>query len=200
MINVALSGTHPPSYYSTSLPKTTGAMKVARKAILRSLNSGQRSEGINEFGPTCIENLEVNGGVFYRFLGADVADDGTSVPGALSALNDVFEEFQERCECFAKKNRKFVRVKDDVHTAIRTAAREQDIKRAALIFVHEISSAIHTIEKRQEASRSKWTGKLGTFIAKLYPVARLSLRLTSAVAEVRTNSESADPRVQTFCP
>ena len=66
----------------------------------------------------------------------------------------------------------------------RRREKEQDINRSASIFETEISAAFRVMGKNQDLSKSKWVGKLSGFMTKVYPIARLSLRLTSAIVDV----------------
>jgi hypothetical protein len=93
-------------------------------------------------------------------------------------------EFKEHYELFAKRNQTLFRVEDDVHAAIMKAAMNENIKRSAVLFGSEITTTINVLKRKQELSQSKWTGKLGNFLTKFYPVACLSLRLSSVIADV----------------
>jgi len=68
--------------------------------------------------------------------------------------------------------------------AIQKADAGNDIKQSAKIFGDEILRVSRITGDKLETSKAKWTGKVGTFITKLYPVAKLSLKLTSAIAKV----------------
>jgi len=111
-------------------------------------------------------------------------EEGTSVSRAISELNSAVSKFKEHYMQFAKKNSRFLRVDHDVHQAIEKAGGERDIKSSAAIFGKEISATLRATEKKRDLSNSKWVGKLGSFITKLYPVARLSLALAGAAADV----------------
>jgi hypothetical protein len=64
---------------------------------------------------------------------------------------------------------------------------EKDFKRSAQIFGNEITSVLEVTAKKQKLSQSKWTGKLGVFLITLYPIAKISLGIAGAAAEVAAN-------------
>ena len=77
-----------------------------------------------------------------------------------------------------------VDVKDGVEKALQLAGSEKDIKRSAKIFEEQIEVTVLATEKKQETSKAKWTGKVGAFLKKIYPIARISLKLASSAGEV----------------
>ena len=93
-------------------------------------------------------------------------------------------EFQEHYERFATKNHLFMTNRNDVLFAIQTADREHDVRISARIFGNEIVNVLRVAEETQQLSKAKWTGRLGNFLTKLYPLAMFSLRFTSVIAEV----------------
>jgi hypothetical protein len=78
-------------------------------------------------------------------------------------------------------------VQDNLYQALENAGKENDIIQSAEIFATEISAIMGVRERKYGASQSKWTGKFVNFLIKLYPVAKLSLRLTSALADVSSD-------------
>jgi len=111
-------------------------------------------------------------------------DNGTEERNALTELNTAVLEFKEHYELLAKRNEKMVRIDEAAQTAILEATKNADIQSAATFFGSQISAAIRARTMRQETPDSVWSNKLCKFLTKLYPVARLSLGLTSALAEV----------------
>jgi hypothetical protein len=116
----------------------------------------------------------------------DYGNEQPNISRALSELNSAVTEFKHHYEEFSKKDQRFIRVDrySDVQKAIEKAGKEQDINRSASIFETEISAAFRVMGKNQDLSKSKWVGKLSGFMTKVYPIARLSLRLTSAIVDV----------------
>ena len=68
--------------------------------------------------------------------------------------------------------------------ALQVVEAQPDINSAAEIFGKEIRRVLEKAVEKHDRSNKEWTGLVGTFLAKLYPFVKLSLRLTSAVAEV----------------
>jgi len=114
----------------------------------------------------------------------DTGTEERNAVRALTELNTAVLEFKERCELLAKRNQKMVRIDEAAQTAILEATKNADIQSAATFFGSQISAAIRARTMRQETPDSVWSNKLCKFLTKLYPVARLSLGLTSALAEV----------------
>lgn len=99
-------------------------------------------------------------------------------------LRAAVSEFHENYEKFAQKNRKFIRIGEDVWLAFQKAGGQQNVKGSVQVFRAEILSVMRTMERKDHAIKAKWTGRVGNFLTNLYPVARLSLQLTSAISEV----------------
>jgi hypothetical protein len=113
---------------------------------------------------------------------------------ALLELRNAVAEFRENYEMFVRRNQQFLDVNSDIYGPLAKAEKEEDINRSAEIFRNEISITLSTIERKRNLSRAKWTGRLGEFLAKLYPVARFSL----AIVEVSTIDFRLTERVRTL--
>jgi len=127
----------------------------------------------------------------------DFIEEELEPPNILRALSELKKAtlmFQGHYTGFGKKNPLYLQVDDDVCEAIEKAGRENNIKRSAELFGKEISSTIQVTDKKNDLSRAKWHGKLAIFMSKVYPVARLSLRLTSTAAEVLSLSSVLNVR------
>lgn len=153
-------------------------MKTIRKAFGR--KSKQGSSSATEEAAAAIPSASTQDANTLK----DDEEEQSNESKALSELNSAVTKFKNHYGQFAQKNRQFLRVDHDVHQAIEKAGKEQDIKRSAGIFGKEINATLQVTERKRDISNCKWTGKLSNFIIKLYPVARLSLRLTSAIADV----------------
>ena len=103
---------------------------------------------------------------------------------ALSELESAVTEFQKQYLRFLEKNRKYTRIEDAIDLAIQKAKSEKEIKRSAKIFGEEIARVTRIAGDKRVASEMTWRGRVGSFVTKLYPLARLSLRLTGSIAEV----------------
>jgi len=116
-------------------------------------------------------------------VGNPATDEG-NVSRALSELKRVVADFKQNYEQFIKTNPHIVRLEEDLDGAIEKSGTAAGMTKSAQIFQSEISATLSAIEKKQKLAKGKWTGRLGDFLAKLYPVARLSLSLAGAIAEV----------------
>lgn len=112
-----------------------------------------------------------------------------------SELDQAIAEFKKNYQKFAERN-KYLSIKDGVEEALRSAGSEKDIKRSAQIFEVHIDAALQAAEGKQKANKAKWTGKVGGFLKNMYPVARISLQLTSSAAEVCPNVNVLTRRLQ----
>jgi len=101
-----------------------------------------------------------------------------------SELQDAIIKFQKTYEKFSKKNSEYHLVEEDFDQAFEDTGKEPDIRQAAEVFRRKIQSVVQTLEKRKKSAETKWTSRLGGFLIKLYPVARLSLGLTAGIAKV----------------
>lgn len=73
---------------------------------------------------------------------------------------------------------------DHFRFAFNAAQVERDISISSRIFENEITDIIRRMERKSGIKNTKWTATMAKFITKLYPLARFSLRLTSAIADV----------------
>jgi hypothetical protein len=104
---------------------------------------------------------------------------------SITELTDAVAEFRETYQTFAKKNKQFFLIDEDVQAAFRVAQGQDDIRRGAKTFSDGIWEASRAVEKKAKIADGKWTTKLGKLLRKLYPLARLSLGSVSAIGEVR---------------
>lgn len=126
-----------------------------------------------------------------------------SIQRALIALNGAVSQFEEHYRTFAKGH-KYIRIEDKLHSAIQNAALEEDIAQSANIFADQIRATLAVAEIKEDFRKSStgWNHTLYKFLARLYPVARFSLRLTGAFAEVTilTVSTGFNHQGATFMP
>ena len=165
-------------------------MKAITKALTRKLRGKtQRKEDASRLERPILSEPIPHSSQEVVALSTDpiaVVEDGSdrAFSRSLSELTNAMNEFKENYSLFAQKNKQYCKVQGDIQQALDIAGKEKDIKRSAQIFSAEITSTMGAIEKKQELSKSQWTGKFANFVIKLYPVARLSLQLTSAIAGV----------------
>ena len=111
---------------------------------------------------------------------------------SLTELDIAMTEFRQNYELFAKKHPDVFLLDDEFNTAFRSAEATDDIKRSAQIFGDGIWAVLQTIETKKNIGKSAWLTKLGNFLTKVYPVAMLSLNLTTTVAEVSLDHLNSD--------
>lgn len=116
----------------------------------------------------------------------------TRIDLAASELTTVLAEFKCHYEDFASNNQQFVLLADEFNQVFQDADAQCDIKQAAQTLGTGIQNALQIIEKKQKLSGSKWTTKAGSFLTRLYPVARLSLGLAAAIGEVTRPDNMSD--------
>ena len=157
-------------------------MKALKKAFRRKAKADEKSDIVAPVSAIAAitvtnENEQEN---------ASIVQENASIARALSELRTATAIFQDRYIDFVKKNNLYLCVDDDVFKALEKAEKEKDVKRSAELFGKEIKSAVQVRERKKDLSKARWLGKLANFMSKVYPVARLSLRLTSAVSDVAT--------------
>lgn len=81
-------------------------------------------------------------------------------------------------------NSQFLLIDEEFQSTFEEAQKHGDIAGASRVFGLGVWGALGTIEKKKIGGQGKWTTKLGNFINKLYPVARLSLEILQAVGDV----------------
>ena len=68
--------------------------------------------------------------------------------------------------------------------ALQVVEAQPDINSAAEIFGKEIRRVLEKAVEKHHGSKKNWIGLVANFLSKLYPFVKLSLHLTSAIAEV----------------
>jgi hypothetical protein len=112
----------------------------------------------------------------------------------MNELRNATTEFKVNYRRFVEKNEKFITIEDQVNEVIQIAEAENDTRLSAHIFRKGINSTLSLSGRKRQMSKDKWITKVCEFVTKLYPIARLSLRLTSAIADVFIMFECPDPR------
>jgi hypothetical protein len=103
---------------------------------------------------------------------------------SLSELEEAIAVSEKNYEQFIALNRKFVLIGDDFRGAFQNAEAGGDIRKSAQLFGDGVWAALRILERKQKFKQTNWTTRVGTFLTKLYPVARISLGLTVAIADV----------------
>ena len=108
----------------------------------------------------------------------------TRLSRSVVELYSAVETFKKNYEQFASENAKFLLIGDEFQTSFAKATATNDIRRSAEIFGDGVWSTLRSIESKHTAANTKWTSKIGNFLAKLYPVASLTLNLAVAASGV----------------
>lgn len=112
------------------------------------------------------------------------ANEPNRLSECLSDLADAFKTLEKHNKQFISGNPGFVTIKDRFDAALRDADAHPDIRQGSQVLSKGILTALRRLEDEQNTKKDKWTTKVGNFLKKVYPVARVSLSLTSAVAGV----------------
>jgi hypothetical protein len=118
---------------------------------------------------------------------AETVSEQTRISKSQSELAEAISDFKKNYENFAMNNPRFILIDDDLQNAFTTADAGDDVRHSAQLFGSGIKSVLRTIETKNKINESKWTTRVGNFMTKLYPVARLSLSLVEAVGNVLSN-------------
>ena len=148
-------------------------------------------EGLNENENTPNDNSE-----------AKAQHSPPAVSVEESELSKALDELKKNYDKFVNPASKLVQVDAiELTDAIKTADAEIDLRASAQSFQEKVTTVIGRIDERQEIRNAKWTGILSNFLIKFYPLARFSLQLTSAVAQVSTYlTKSAYSQGVSFSP
>jgi len=99
-------------------------------------------------------------------------------------LQKAIVEFKEHYDVFVRKNDLVILDAASFSEAIENADNLHNVQDSSQYFKTEIIKVLDISLAKQTISNGKWLGVIGNFLTKLYPFARLSLRLTSSIAEV----------------
>jgi hypothetical protein len=113
---------------------------------------------------------------------ADVAKVG--LKASQQELQKVILEFTEHYEVFVRKNDFVILDPASFSEAIENADKLHNVHDSARYFKTEIMKVLDISLEKRKTSEGKWPGVIGNFLTKLYPFTRLSLVLTSSIAEV----------------
>jgi hypothetical protein len=95
-------------------------------------------------------------------------------------------EFEQNYELFINFNHsrsQFVIMRQQIDTAFQNADTEESIAISARRFSTRLSKVLASIKTKQESNSCKWTIKLVNFVQKIYPLARLTLDMTSSLSQ-----------------
>lgn len=116
-------------------------------------------------------------------LTIDLVDNDTSQPP--SKLDKALVEFKQNYERFAKANKQYLLLDDDLGDVFESLdPKAKNFSIGVKDLQGKLKTTMETIEKKYKCNQATWLGKLGGFVSKFYPIARLSLDLTSTIAGV----------------
>jgi hypothetical protein len=103
-------------------------------------------------------------------------------------LQRAVEEFQKNYRLFAGSHKKYILIEGDLEAGFPIQQTDAEIRDTAKAFGNAIWTTIGAIEKKDGIVGQKWPNKVGRFLVKLCPLARLALQLTGTVADVPYNT------------
>lgn len=112
------------------------------------------------------------------------ADKHNRLSECISDLNHALKNLEEHNKQFISTNPEFVTIKDCFDTALHEADAHPNITQGCHVLSKGILATLRILEAKKTFKKDRWITKVGKFLKKLYPVARLSLSLASTVAAV----------------
>src|SRR5271154_544767 len=107
----------------------------------------------------------------------------STLSNARTDLDAAVTEFVVNYTAFARKNPRLIEVGHSLDIAIAQANAEGDMRHSAQVFESKINATLEGFKAKQLADNS-WVNQVGKFLTRVYPIARLTLGLTSTIAEV----------------
>jgi hypothetical protein len=93
------------------------------------------------------------------------------------------QQLERNAGQFAIKHPEYQKVTNlPIDGALVKAEAEQDMRKSAQLFGQEIGNLLRSLGTKNPGSTDAWSDRLASFLSKLYPLAKLSLSLTGAIA------------------
>jgi hypothetical protein len=136
--------------------------------------------------PKAINRPEVLGtGTLFLNFNDSKADVVAKVDSrAQQELQKAIVEFKEHYDDFVRTNDFVILDAASFSEVIENADNLVNVQDSARYFGKEITKVLGISLEKGKSSDGKWLNVIGNFLTKLYPFTRLSLRLTSSIAEV----------------
>jgi hypothetical protein len=99
-------------------------------------------------------------------------------------MDSAIDQLKENYGKFASEYNLVQIVDLPVLSAIQQSETIPDVREAAQVFETQIAGVIRALVEQRQISDAKWTGIVSNFMAKLYPLARLALDITSIASQV----------------
>ena len=103
-------------------------------------------------------------------------------------LQKALDKFKLNYQLFVRNNKQYINVEEALDDAFLSLHGPVNIRDTAEIIRQKLWTTMTTSQTNKESQSSKWTTKIGQFVTKLYPVAKLASGLTASVAEVCSSS------------
>ena len=103
-------------------------------------------------------------------------------------LQKALDKFKLNYQLFVRNNKQYINVEEALDDAFLSPHGPVNIRDTAEIIRQKLWTTMTTSQTNKESQSSKWTTKIGQFVTKLYPVAKLASGLTASVAEVCSSS------------
>jgi hypothetical protein len=98
---------------------------------------------------------------------------------------EAIKEFEGNYRKFVGNHKNFMIGEDEFDSAANRAQREDNMNKSAEVFRTEILKILEVHKQKEQAKEKKVVSKVGNFLIKLYPIAKLSLEVIGALGEVR---------------
>jgi len=102
-------------------------------------------------------------------------------------LEKAIDEFKVNYQHFAQQNKQYIILEDALDGAFQKPHATLNLRDTAEMIRQKLRTTMNTSQTKKE-SHDKWTSKIGQFVTKLYPVAKLASGHTASVAEVCSSS------------
>jgi len=106
-------------------------------------------------------------------------------PDSPSEFTLALMEFEKNYKLFVEHqyHSRLVVIGGDVDTAFQSAETEKRIAISARIFSRRLTTVLGSLKAQREDQSQKWIAKLVNFVQRIYPIARITLEVTSSLSQ-----------------
>jgi hypothetical protein len=144
----------------------------------------QLPETQNQNNPEVPETTGIAKSQDGHWLTSDLDSETPDTSPTSSRLNEALVEFKRNYVRFAKANKQYLLLDDDLGDLFDSIDPNDDFRTGAKHLQDQLGTTMKTIEKKHKCIKGTWISKVGRFASKFYPIAKLSLDLTSTIAGV----------------
>lgn len=126
------------------------------------------------------------------------ADEPGRLYECIADLTNALKNLEEHNRQFISTNPGFITIKNCFDTALHEADCHPEITQGCRVLSKGILTTLRILEAEKNTEKDKLITKVGNFLKKLYPVARISLSLASTIAGVHPDSYFLNQRVSRF--